>query len=409
MVPNGWTSTNLGKIMEFKNGLNFKKSDSGELIKIVGVGDFKDFSELNEMGHLQTVNVSNIIKNDELLKDGDLLFVRSNGNKDLIGRCLFFPQVNERLSFSGFTIRGRVNIKKALPDYIASLARSSFMKQQISKSGGGTNISNLSQQILNDIVLLLPALPEQKKIIQILSTWDKAISNTEKLLANSELQKKALMQQLLTGKKRFYGFNADWDEYSLQKLGTTYNGLSGKSKNDFKRGKSYIPYVNIFNNSKIKVTKLELVNVESGERQNQVKYGDIFFTTSSETPHEVGMSSVLLDTLNETYLNSFCFGFRLYDFKRLLPSFAQFFLRSAKIRKEISALAQGATRYNLSPTRLMKIKFKLPSVKEQQKIALVLSGSDKEIEILQQKLDCLKQEKKALMQQLLTGKLRVKP
>lgn len=277
--------------------------------------------------------------------------------------------------------------------------------RDMSNSGGQ---ENLSAGIVKSIQVPVPPLPEQKKIAQILSTWDKAITATEKLLANSEQQKKALMQQLLTGKKRFLGFNDDWDEYSLQQLGTTYNGLSGKSKDDFKQGKPYIPYVNIFNNSKIEVTKLELVNIESGERQNQVKYGDIFFTTSSETPHEVGMSSVLLDTLNETYLNSFCFGFRLYDFKHLLPSFAQFFLRSAKIRKDISALAQGATRYNLSPTRLMKIKFKLPSVKEQQKITSALSVADSEIEALRKKLDFVKQEKRALMQQLLTGKKRVK-
>lgn len=218
MVPNGWSHTVLGNIADFKNGLNFTKADTGEEIKIVGVGDFKDFSELRSTDHLETVFVNNKVKKEELLQSGDLLFVRSNGNKELIGRCLFFPKITERLSFSGFTIRGRVNPSKALPEYVASIARSSIMKQQISRNGGGTNISNLSQQILSDIAIQLPSLPEQKKIAQILSTWDKAITTTEQLLANSQQQKKALMQQLLTGKKRFPGFNDRWKKLTLSQF-----------------------------------------------------------------------------------------------------------------------------------------------------------------------------------------------
>ncbi|MEP8107276.1 restriction endonuclease subunit S [Aeromonas caviae] len=222
MVPNGWNRTTLGEIAEFKNGLNFTKSDKGEAIKIVGVGDFKDFAELRSTDLLETIYVNNRVRDEELLEDGDLLFVRSNGNKDLIGRCLFFPAVATRLSYSGFTIRGRVNKDFALPEYISLVARSSLMKQQISRNGGGTNISNLSQQILSDVVFLLPPLHEQKKIAKILSTWDQAISTTEQLLANSQQQKKALMQQLLTGKKRLLDkngvrFSGEW---KAQRIGS---------------------------------------------------------------------------------------------------------------------------------------------------------------------------------------------
>lgn len=91
MVPNGWKRTTLGDVADFKNGLNFTKTDKGEAIKIVGVGDFKDLSELRSTDYLETVYVNNKVKDEELLTDGDLLFVRSNGNKELIGRCLFSP------------------------------------------------------------------------------------------------------------------------------------------------------------------------------------------------------------------------------------------------------------------------------------------------------------------------------
>src|SRR5690606_29055719 len=103
----------------------------------------------------------------------------------------------------------------------------------------------------------------------------------------------------------------EWKEIELGNLGQTYSGLSGKTKEDFGSGKPYIPYLNIFSNSKINPNALELVEISPTERQNRVQHGDIFFTTSSETIEEVGMTSVLLNDLGEVYLNSFCFGFRL--------------------------------------------------------------------------------------------------
>ena len=164
----------------------------------------------------------------------------------------------------------------------------------------------------NDIKTLyidFPPLPEQKKIAKILSTWDRAIEITEKMISNSQQQKKSLMQQLLTGKKRLSGFSDEWKDFLLSDLGATYSGLSGKTKSDFGTGVPFIPYMNIFRNSRINVNKLELVNIKQGENQYRAIFGDIFFTTSSETPEEVGMSSVLLDDVEELYLNSFSFWF----------------------------------------------------------------------------------------------------
>ncbi|EBG7527989.1 restriction endonuclease subunit S [Salmonella enterica] len=282
--------------------------------------------------------------------------------------------------------------------------------REMANSGGQ---ENLSGGIVKSIKVPVPPLPEQKKIAKILSTWDKAISTTEQLLANSQQQKKALMQQLLTGKKRLLDnngvrFSGEWKKSTLGNLGNTFNGLTGKTKDDFGFGKKYIPYINIFKNSRIDLEALDLVDVKEGESQSLTQFGDIFFTTSSETPDEVGMSSVLLDQVDEVYLNSFCFGFRLFDFKSLLPEFARYLLRSENIRSEIAVLGQGATRYNLSKKQLMKLELVLPNINEQKKIATILSTADQEIASLQQKLDALKQEKKALMQQLLTGKRRVK-
>ena len=120
------------------------------------------------------------------------------------------------------------------------------------------------------------------------------------------------------------------------------------------------------------------------------------------------MSSILLKKTKEPiYLNSFCFGFRLFEIDKVAPAFIGYILRSSHVRRKIAILAQGATRYNLSKVQLLKISIALPSLEEQQKIATVLTNADREIELLEQQLADLQQEKKALMQVLLTGKKRV--
>ena len=136
-------------------------------------------------------------------------------------------------------------------------------------------------------------------------------------------------------------------------------------------------------------------------------YGDVFFTTSSEIPEETGLSSVLLDNIqSECYLNSFCFGYRLHNFKSLSPHFLRFFLRGEQFRRSIIRLAQGSTRFNISKKFILNLFVFVPSITEQTAIANVLSTADKEIDLLKQKLDTLKQQKKALMQLLLTGIVR---
>jgi len=196
----------------------------------------------------------------------------------------------------------------------------------------------------------------------------------------------------------------EWKEFKLGSLGNTFSGLNGKTKDDFGLGKPYISYMNIFNNIIINDKKLEYVNIKDNENQNKVKYGDIFFTTSSETAEEVGMSSVYLGDMNELYLNSFCFGFRLKDFKPLNPHFAVYFFRSKVFRCVLNKLAQGATRYNLSKRSMMEEIIFLPSILEQQKIAEILSTCVRGTELKEKLIEQKKLQKKYLMKALLDPK-----
>lgn len=250
-----------------------------------------------------------------------------------------------------------------------------------------------------------PSLEEQEKIADFLSNIDKKISITEGKLNLFNEYKKGIMQKIFNQELRFKDENGndypEWEEFTLGQIGDTYNGLTGKSADDFGKGKKYITYKNIFDNTKIDTSILEFVEVKENEKQNKVEYGDIFFTVSSETPDEVGYTSVLLDKINEDiYLNSFCFGYRLKSKEDFYPEFFRYVLRSFSFREKIYILAQGSTRFNLSKTEVLKIKLNLPCFEEQQKIADFLSAVDTKIEKISDELENLKEFKKGLLQQV---------
>jgi type I restriction enzyme S subunit len=261
----------------------------------------------------------------------------------------------------------------------------------------------------------LPPLPEQKKIAEILTCWDKAIEKTEKLIEAKTRLKKGLMERLLTGYGSFHSYLTceseipdGWSKHILGELGRTYSGLSGKSKDDFGIGKPYIPYLNVYQNSAINKSFLDFVQIKDDEKQSRVMFGDILFTTSSETADEVGVSSVVLDNFEECYLNSFCFGFRLKNHNSISPRFARYLFRGKLFKKELYRLAQGSTRYNLSKTELLKVPIVIPSIEMQNLISKNLDDLEVEIEILKCICFKFKTQKKSLMQHLLTGKTRVK-
>jgi restriction endonuclease S subunit len=181
-----WGQKKLGEISDLKNGLNFSKESTGELIKIVGVGNFKNHL-VAPVDELEKIQVNESISDSYLLKKGDVLFVRSNGNKDLVGRSMVMPEINERISFSGFTIRCRLN-SGINPFYIGYLLKSDFHRQLMKSVGRGANIRNLSQGILKDIIIPVPSLEFQNQIVTDL-TNEQNLVNTNKQLSEIFEQK----------------------------------------------------------------------------------------------------------------------------------------------------------------------------------------------------------------------------
>ena len=198
-------------------------------------------------------------------------------------------------------------------------------------------------------------------------------------------------------KLRFPGFTEDWEQRKLGSIGSTYTGLSGKTKEDFGHGEAqYITYLNVFQNTISDITMTDKVEIDT--TQNEVKYGDVLFTTSSETPEEVGMSSVWLGDTPNIYLNSFCFGFR--PNQKIDPYFLGYSLRAPYMRDKIKILAQGISRYNISKNKVMELEISLPNNNEQKLLGDFLQHIDLIITLHQRKLDNLKLKKKALLQKL---------
>lgn len=163
---------------------------------------------------------------------------------------------------------------------------------------------------------------------------------------------------------------------TLGEIGRFYGGLSGKSKEDFKDGNAkFITYMNVFSNISLRVDMPETVKISQNEKQNTIKYGDVLFTGSSETPDECGMSSVLtVHTDEKLYLNSFCFGYRFNDPNLVLPGFSKYLFRSEALRKQIKKTASGVTRFNVSKKKMERVVIPLPPLKVQSEIVRILDN-----------------------------------
>ncbi|HOT17407.1 MAG TPA: restriction endonuclease subunit S [Bacteroidales bacterium] len=267
----------------------------------------------------------------------------------------------------------------------------------------GTSIKGFTGTDIRNMVFKVPSLSEQQKIASFFTAIDQKISQLKRKKTLLEQYKKGVIQKIFSQEIRFKDDNGQefpkWEEKKLGNIGKTYNGLTGKSKDDFGHGKPYIQYKQVFDDSRIDITRFDFVRIRDGEKQCRVKYGDVFFTTSSETPDEVGTSSVLLDEVGEVYLNSFCFGYRSSP-KVLIPMFSRYLFRNELLRKEINKLSQGSTRYNMSKNELMKTVIELPSIQEQTKIANFLSAIDVKINHTQKQIEKAEVWKKGLMQQM---------
>lgn len=246
-------------------------------------------------------------------------------------------------------------------------------------------------------------LVEQKKIGFLFAELDTLIQSAEKELEGYRELKQGMLQKMfpkrneVTPEIRFLEFDGNWEQCKLGDIGKTYTSLSGKTADDFGHGEAnFITYMNVYSNSIADPTMVAPIEIDA--KQHEVEVGDVFFTTSSETPDEVGMSCVLKEKQGIVYLNSFCFGFR--PTKSFDLNFLAYMLRSNYVRNQIKILAQGVSRYNISKTKMMDVSIIFPDYEEQKKIGEYFSNLDNLINLQQKEIDGYKELKKGLLQQM---------
>lgn len=273
-----------------------------------------------------------------------------------------------------------------------------------------SGIPKVNRDALAGYELPAPPEPEQRAIGHALNNADELIVALERLIAKKHDIKQGMTQKLLTGHIRLPGFSGDWRPVRMGDVGATYGGLFGKVKEDFGVGTGlYVTFMEVMESPRLLGSRLERVRIPKGERQNEVKRGDLIFNGSSETPEEVAMGAVVdFQPDGEVFLNSFCFGFRLRrDQHRVVPPYLALWFRSSAGRSAVSALAQGATRYNIAKTKVLDLEPVLPPRDEQNAIADVLADADAEIEALERRLESARAVKVGMMQELLTGRTRL--
>ena len=237
-------------------------------------------------------------------------------------------------------------------------------KDLIRKSCGSTFLE-ISANEVRKIQVSVPSDVEQQKIAGLLSLIDERIATQNKIIEKYESLIKGLNDSLY----KQYG-NAITTSFS--DFGYSYSGLSGKSADDFGSGKPFITYLNVYSNNVVDENDYQYVCINEEEKQNVVKYGDVLFTLSSETPEEVGVGSVYLGK-EEVYLNSFCFGIHIENTRLAYSPYLSYYVASTPFRKFIYPFAQGSTRFNLCKADFEKASIKLPSLENQKHIYTVLS------------------------------------
>ena len=228
-----------------------------------------------------------------------------------------------------------------------------------------TTIIRIYNDDLRNLKMSYPRKEEQQKISHLLSLLDERIATQNKIIEKLQSLIKGLNDSLY----KQYG-NAITTSFS--DFGYSYSGLSGKSADDFGSGKPFITYLNVYSNNVVDENDYQYVCINEEEKQNVVKYGDVLFTLSSETPEEVGVGSVYLGK-EEVYLNSFCFGIHIENTRLAYSPYLSYYVASTPFRKFIYPFAQGSTRFNLCKADFEKASIKLPSLENQKHIYAVLS------------------------------------
>lgn len=404
MVPEGWKRAPLASVAEVRGGIAKGKSGLKNPITLpyLRVANVQD-------GHIDLREIKTIeIEMNQLerfsLKYGDVL-MNEGGDFDKLGRgdvwrCQIEPCLHQNHVFAV-----RPNQEAMDSYFLASLAGSHYGKSYfLSCAKKSTNLASINSTQIKEFPVLIPPLSEQRKIAKIISTWDQSIATIKKLLENSNQQKKVLIQQLLTGKRRLHGFQIEWQNLRLEQVFsrvTTKNTEANTNVVTISAQHGLIRQEDFFNKT---------VASETLDNYFLLKKGQFAYNKSYSNGYPMGAIK-RLNKYEKGVVTTLYICFEVRDEASCNPEFFEHYFESGLLNNGLSKVANEGGRahglLNVKPSDFFGLTVYVPEVDEQKAIAAVLTTADQEIQTLQAKLACLKDEKKALMQQLLTGKRRV--
>ncbi len=397
MIPNNWEVKALGDIGESIIGLTYRPTDvQSDGILVLRSSNIQD----GALRFDDNVFVDIEVPERTLVREGDILICVRNGSRDLIGKCVRVDDRAKGMAFGAFMAVFRTPIDW----FLYYQFNSAVIKRQIQGHLGAT-INQITNKSLNSFkVALPPTTLEQRAIATALSDADALIESLDRLISKKRNLKQATMQQLLTGKKRLPGFSGKWEVKRLGELGLFLKGrgvkkdeaLSGhlpciRYGEIYTRHSDYIKEFHSFISSKVAATACLLMQ------------GDLLFAGSGETKEEIGKCVAFLDDC-EAYAGGDIVILRPQDVDSL---FLGFCLNTPRSTRQKASRGQGDAVVHIGSSALADIVLNLPPLPEQTAIATILSDMDAEITALEQKLTKARQIKQGMMQELLTGRIRL--
>lgn len=403
IIPKDWEVRKLGELGELKNGINKDKEDFGfgfpmiNLMDVFGIN--KVFSDNFKLG---LVNANERDLKEFSLKKGDVLFVRSSVKPEGVGLTTLICDNLENTTYSGFLIRFRDNGLLDFDYKAHCFFEERFRKNLLNKSTISAN-TNINQDALNSLMICVPPLPEQTAIANLLSTWDKAIQTTTALIEQKQNRKKWLMQMLLSGKKRLKGFEkGKWKKFSYDKvLKVVKRHIEWDDEKQYRLISVRRRSGGIFEREPLYGKQILVKDLRIAKK------GDFLFS-KMQIVH--GASALVTKEFDGTHISGSYIATVAVDPDVLSIDYFNWYSKLPYFYHQtyISSYGVHIEKMTFDWESFIGLGLRLPSLEEQNAISRVLQSADKEIELLNKKLDQLKEQKKGLMQILLTGKKRLK-
>jgi len=415
-----WQTKKLSDLAEFRNGVNYNKDSFGEGVKVVGVSDFQDYTK-PRYDELEQINPDGIVTERNILRNGDIVFVRSNGNRKLIGRSLFIENPPEEITHSAFTIRLRFVSSEVYPKFYAYCFRTPLIRQGLTAQGGGTNISNLNQNILNSLEVPFPPLPVQQRIASILSAYDELIENSQRRIKILEQMARNLYREWFV---HFRFPNHAKTPMVDSPLGKIPKGWEVKKLSDVlsvDKGVSYNgagltedgnPMVNLKNILPGGGFRRDATKPYSGnfKPRHTVKHGDIILANTDLTQAgQVVASPAIIPRLgkNQTILISHhLFAVRIIG--QVPALFVYHLMLEEKFRGFAKGYAIGTTVLGLPKEAVLHFAFPFPHPSLLDAFSQWVKPIHQEIETLNERIDNLRKTRDLLLPRLLSGQMELK-